>query len=84
MTRRHTPEDATIHGAWTTKGVLTAAELLGIGLSEAEIRRFVRRGWLTRVARGVYASSRAPATPARRILVVRLVPLTGFEPVSQP
>lgn len=55
-----------------TRGVVRARDLHEIGVTEADIRRLVGRGSLTRVARGVYASRRVAATPHRRLAVAAL------------
>lgn len=38
-------------------GLITAAELTNVGLNESKIDMLIRRGVLTRVARGLYARS---------------------------
>lgn len=52
-----------------SRGVLRARDLHAIGVTEADIRRLVGRGSITRVARGVYTSRRVPATLWRALAV---------------
>ena len=63
---------ADVAAALRQRGVLRARELLGLGLTECQIRTLIRLGSLTRAARGIYTSRRVPATPHRALAVAAL------------
>lgn len=50
-----------------THGVVRAKVLLELGMQESDIRRYVRRGVLTRIARGTYTSRWYSATANRMV-----------------
>src|SRR4051794_38764555 len=74
-----TPDEVITAIASRSHGVITRMEMLGAGMSGADIDRRARRGALIRVHRGVYrAGHRAPSIEADYLAAVRACGASGL------